>query len=83
MKGLPKPRSDVRYQENAGSPTGREPYGDRVPIVVRGRESRPHGEGEKVTGPPDNEVRVMREAETVLNVIRDRTRYQLLESRMR
>ena len=26
-------------------PTGREPYGNGVPIVVRGRESHPHGEG--------------------------------------
>ena len=33
---------------SAGSPKGREPYGDRVPVVVRGRESRPHGEGEQV-----------------------------------
>ncbi len=37
---------------NAGSPTGREPYGDGVPIVVvgvtahrGGRESRPQGKG--------------------------------------
>jgi len=37
---------------NAGSPTGRESYGDRVPVVVAGvmtcqggRESRPQGEG--------------------------------------
>ena len=42
---------------NAGSPTGREPYGDGVPIVVvrvtphqGGRESRPQGEGAQVTG---------------------------------
>jgi len=26
---------------NAGSPTGREPYGDGAAVVVRGRESRP------------------------------------------
>jgi hypothetical protein len=31
---------------NTGSPTGRE--GDGVAVVVRGRESRPHGEGPQV-----------------------------------
>jgi hypothetical protein len=42
---------------NAGSPTGREPYGHGVPIVVvevtihqGGRESRPQGEGAQATG---------------------------------
>jgi hypothetical protein len=35
----------VIYARNAGSPNGREPHGDGAPIVVRGRESRPHGEG--------------------------------------
>jgi len=34
-----------RMSENMGSPTGREPYGDGALVVVRGRESRPHGEG--------------------------------------
>jgi hypothetical protein len=34
--------------ENMGSPTGREPYGDGALVVVRGRESRPHGEGGQV-----------------------------------
>ena len=40
---------------NVGSPTGREPYGDGVPIVVAGvttgrevRESRNEGEGAQV-----------------------------------
>lgn len=44
---------------NAGSPTGREPYGDGVPVEVvgvtthrGGRESRPQGEGAQVTGCP-------------------------------
>ncbi len=37
---------------SAGSPKGREPHGDGVPIVVRGRESRPHGEGEQVATMP-------------------------------
>jgi hypothetical protein len=42
---------------NVGSPTGREPYGDGVPIVVvrvtphqGGRESRPQGQGAQATG---------------------------------
>jgi hypothetical protein len=34
---------------NMGSPTGREPYGDGARVVVRGRESRPHGEGGQVS----------------------------------
>jgi hypothetical protein len=44
---------------NVGSPTGREPYGDGVPVVVvgvtthqGGRESRPQGQGAQVTGYP-------------------------------
>ena len=44
-------------ETNVGSPTGREPYGDGVPIVVAGvttcqggRESRPQGEGAQVIG---------------------------------
>jgi hypothetical protein len=34
----------VQSQRNAGSPKGREPYGDGVLVVVRARESRAHGE---------------------------------------
>jgi hypothetical protein len=44
---------------NAGSPVGREPHGDGVPIVVvgvtahqGGWESRPQGKGAQVTGQP-------------------------------
>ncbi len=44
---------------NAGSPTGREPHGHGVPIVVvrvtphqGGRESRPQGKGAQATGYP-------------------------------
>ena len=44
---------------NVGSPTGREPYGDGVPVVVvgvaphqGGRESRPQGKGAQVAGLP-------------------------------
>jgi hypothetical protein len=36
-------------RKNAGSPTGREPLGDGVPVVVSGRESRLHGEGGQVS----------------------------------
>jgi hypothetical protein len=32
-------------ERNAGSPKGREPYGDGTPVVVRGGESPLHGEG--------------------------------------
>src|SRR5215813_7338183 len=35
-------------EQSTGLPQGREPYGDGASIVVRGRESRPHGHrGEK------------------------------------
>ena len=33
---------------DTGSPTGREAQGDGAAVVVRGRESRPHGEGPQV-----------------------------------
>ena len=46
---------------NVGSPTGREPYGDAVPVVVAGvtscqggRESRPQGEGAQVMRYPSD-----------------------------
>jgi len=49
----------VRRRRTAGSPTGREPYGDGVPVVVAGattcqggRESRPQGEGAQVIKGP-------------------------------
>src|SRR6266849_3655600 len=72
MSGLPNPRSHVLRQSNARWPKGGDPHGHRVPIVVRRRESRLHGEGEQVTRHQDSEVSEMRDAETVLNVIRDR-----------
>src|SRR4051812_9451310 len=75
---------------NVGSPTGREPYGDGVPVVVAGvttcrggRESRPQGEGEQVIG--YRRPGGMRNAErrTVLGVLRERhSRHRSLESRM-
>jgi hypothetical protein len=49
--GGPKSRYHVPPRRNAGSPKGREPYGDGAAIVVRGRESRPHGEGRQVPTP--------------------------------
>src|SRR3954465_1151746 len=55
MSGRPTSRWHVRRRRTAGWPTGREPYGDGVPIVVAGvttcqggRESRPQGEGAQV-----------------------------------
>ncbi len=46
--GTPTSRSDVYRFGNAGSPTGRESYGDGVSVVVSGRESRLQGEGRQV-----------------------------------
>ena len=71
-----------RPERNAGSPTGREPYGDGVLVVVDGvtpvqgtRESRVQGEGGQVARHnPTGEAREMRSAETVLGVIRERGR---------
>jgi group II intron reverse transcriptase/maturase len=65
---------------NAGSPVGREPYGDAGLVVVAGvtpgqggRESRPQGEGGQVTGTPESRtVCEMQDAETVLGVLRER-----------
>ena len=59
ISGAPKSRSDVQLRRTRDQPTGREPHGDGVPIVVvrftphqGGRESRPQGEGAQVTGYP-------------------------------
>jgi hypothetical protein len=56
MSGAPKSRSDVQQRRTRDQPTGREPQGDGVPIVVvrvtphqGGRESRPQGEGAQAT----------------------------------
>ena len=49
MSGRPKSCYHVRYRRNSRSPKGREPHGDGVPIVVRVRESRTHGEAGQVT----------------------------------
>jgi group II intron reverse transcriptase/maturase len=69
-------------ETNVGSPTGREPYGDGVPVVVAGvttcqggRESRPQGQGAQEIGHRQHrEVCEMQSAETVLGVLRDRGR---------
>jgi len=57
MSEAPKSRSDVQRRRTRDQPTGREPQGDGVPIVVvrvtphqGGRESRPQGEGAQATG---------------------------------
>jgi hypothetical protein len=70
---------------NAGSPVGREFYGDGGLVVVAGvtpgrggRESRPQGEGGQVIGHhQDREVCVMQSAATVLGVLRERGRHGL------
>jgi hypothetical protein len=41
-------RAAVCFWKSTRSPTGREPQGDGDPIVVRGRESWPHGEAGQV-----------------------------------
>jgi hypothetical protein len=59
MSGTPTSRSDVQQRRTRDQPTGREPHGDGVPIVVvrftphqGGRESRPQGKGAQVAGCP-------------------------------
>ena len=60
-------------RRNTGWPTGREPYGYGVPIVVRGKESLPHGEGEQdYQFPRKVKVREMRTTETILEMLRER-----------
>src|SRR5919199_1069697 len=71
----PTSRSFVRCIGNAGSPTGREPQGDGASVVVRAGESPAHGEGRQVSSADqDQEVREMRNAETILAAIRERGR---------
>ena len=75
----------VQRKGNSGSPKGREPYGDGVPVVVVGvtphrgeRESRLQGQVAQVfTITRNGEVCVMQRAETLLEIIRT------LESRVR
>ncbi|WP_228834530.1 reverse transcriptase/maturase family protein [Nocardia abscessus] len=70
---------------NAGSPTGRESYGDGGLVVVAGvtpgqggRESRPQGEGGQVNRTlDDREVCEMQSAATVLGVLRERGKRNL------
>src|SRR6266545_538181 len=53
VDGAPKSRYHVLCQRNAGSPTGRESYGDGAPVVVGARESLAHGEGAALEGGPE------------------------------
>src|SRR6266567_3759443 len=72
MSGTPTLCSHVFKRRNAGLSKGADTYDNGVPIVVSGRESLPQGEGEQVRHDNDNrEVLVMRNAETVLSIIRD------------
>jgi hypothetical protein len=43
MSGRPNPCSDVRRSETSGSPVGREPHGDGVPVVCAGQRLDPEG----------------------------------------
>src|ERR1051326_837474 len=73
MSGPPTLRSHVFKRRNAGLSTGGDTYDNGVPIVVSGRESLLHGEGEQVIRDNENrEVLVMRNAATVLNIIHER-----------
>jgi hypothetical protein len=75
--GLRRAR-DVQRSRTAGSPTGREPYGDGVPVVVAGvttcqggRESRATGRrGTGDRGVQRWEACEMQSAETELDIIR-------------
>jgi hypothetical protein len=49
MSGEPNGCYHRQPARTAGSPKGCEPYGDGASVVVRGRESRPHGEGRQVS----------------------------------
>jgi len=48
-KWAPTAVLNVTQARNAGSPTGREPYGDGASVVVGARESLVHGEGRQVS----------------------------------
>src|SRR5581483_3690193 len=47
--GAPNLRSDVPSRQSMGWPTGREPHGHGVSVVIRAGESPAHGEGRQVT----------------------------------
>ena len=46
--GAPNLRSDVPSRQSMGWPTGREPHGHGVSVVIRAGESPAHGEGRQV-----------------------------------
>jgi hypothetical protein len=56
---------------NTGSPTGREAQGDGVAVVVRERESRPHGEGPQVSDDRSIEVAGMAIAKNIRVIYSD------------
>ena len=63
----PTPQS----QRNAGLPKGGNPYGNGALVVVQARECPAHGEGGQVVSTEyGGEVLMMRNAESVLTVIR-------------
>jgi hypothetical protein len=49
MNWAPTAVLNVIQARNAGLPTGREPYGNGAPVVVRGGESPSHGKGGQVS----------------------------------
>jgi hypothetical protein len=52
MSGAPNAHYHSHNYRTVGSPTAREGHGDGASVVVRGRESRLHGEGKQVTSTP-------------------------------
>jgi hypothetical protein len=83
MSGCPKSCSIRTAKTNAGSPKGRESYGDGVPVLVVGvtshqgvRESRTQGEeAQVVSDVQTSAVRVMRMAIVMLDIIRELSGY--------
>lgn len=55
MNGAPTAHYHSHNYRTVGSPTAREGHGDGASVVVRGRKSRPHGEGKQVTSTPNAE----------------------------
>ena len=86
-KWAPKPSCHVNRGRNARWPKRGDPHGHGASVVVSGRESRPHGEGRQVRPGVEAELgkRVMRKADVILDIHRDRYGYgsDELESRMR
>jgi hypothetical protein len=81
MSRAPNSRSDVQQRRTLDQPTGREPHGDGVPIVVvrftphQGDGKAVHrAKGHRRPDIEDREVCVMQNAETVFDAQREQSR---------